>query len=84
MALRMTTNLPTQKVWAGGLAGAITTFIVVVMNTYVVPGRPIPPDLAAAFTTILSLLASYVTPPAGRDRVLGESDPAPQHGASTA
>jgi hypothetical protein len=71
----MATNKPTQKVAAAGVAGAITTIIVFVINTYVVPDKPISAEIGAALTTVLSFMTSYFTPPAPRDKVVTEPTP---------
>ncbi len=71
MALRMESNTPVRKVTAVGIAGAITTLLVFVLNTYVLdPGKQITPDAAAALTTVLAFLAGYFTRPGEGERVL--------------
>lgn len=68
---RQQRSIPTQKVIVGGLAGAITTVAVFVLNTYILPGtQPIPGDIAAALTTIISFVLSYWVPPAARDEIV--------------
>lgn len=63
-------GVPTRKVIAGGLAGALVTIIVILANTYWLPaGKPLPSELAAALTTVLSFIISYVVPPAASDQV---------------
>jgi hypothetical protein len=63
------TKWPVQKVWAGLLAGALTTILVFVVRQ-VVPGIEIPADVAAAITTILSFIVSYMTPPGANEAVV--------------
>ena len=70
MPLRTQGSAPVRKVTAGGIAGAITTVLVFVINTYVVPTKPITPEIAAALTTIISFAVSYLVPPAESDKVV--------------
>jgi hypothetical protein len=61
---------PTRKVFAGGVAAASTTILVFVLNTFVMPEtRPITAEVAAAFTAVLGLIASYLVPPDKGDQV---------------
>jgi hypothetical protein len=69
--VRMATNMPTQKVMIGGLAGAITTILVLILNMYVFPeGQPVPGEIAAAITTILTFAISYWIPPGANDEIV--------------
>ena len=66
------TGVPTNKVIAGGLAGAITTIIVFVLNNYVL--RPhqlteLDGTVSAAITTFLSFVVSYLIPPGRNETV---------------
>ena len=64
---------PTRKVLVGGVAGAITTIVVYLLNTYYLPtGKPITGDIGAAITTLLSFALSYLVPPAASDQVKSE------------
>ncbi len=66
-------NVPTRKVIAGGMAGAITAIAVYVLNNYYLPeAKPIPGDIGAAITTVLSFIISYFVPPAASDQVKSE------------
>jgi hypothetical protein len=63
--------VPTRKVLAGGLAGALTTIVVFILNSYVI-GQGVPKitgDIGAALTTVLSFLISYLVPPASKDQI---------------
>jgi len=62
---------PVQKVWAGVLAGALTTILLFVMKQ-VFQGIDIPAEVAAAITTVLSLIVSYMTPPSVNEAVVLE------------
>ncbi len=67
---KQVSNMPTRKVLAGGFAGAIATIGVFLLNTYVLPpDKPLTAEIAAAITTVLSGLISYITPPAAVDQV---------------
>ncbi len=68
---RSNTVWPVQKVWAGVLAGALTTILLFVMKQ-VFQGIDIPAEVAAAITTVLSLIVSYMTPPSVNEAVVLE------------
>lgn len=55
---------PIRKVAFGGLAGAISVLLVWLYNTFVSPGQPMPADLAAILTTVLTFIVAYFVPPA--------------------
>lgn len=63
------TAMPVRKVLVGGLAGAITTIVVWVLNTYVLGSKPITGDIGAAITTVLSFVISYIVPPSPNESV---------------
>ena len=48
--------LPTRKVTAGALAGAVTVLAVFVVEAF---GVDVPPEVASSVTTILAFVASY-------------------------
>jgi putative flippase GtrA len=54
------TKIPTRKVAAGGIAGAITTVIISICKDAI--GYEMSPDLAAAVTTLVSFAVSYFVP----------------------
>lgn len=54
---------PHRKVSAGAMAGAMTVVLVWVLNTYVL-ADPIPSHVAAAITTLLTFMMSYMVPAA--------------------
>jgi len=66
------TSVPTRKVLAGGLAGAISTILVFALNSYVLAPKGsqlITGEVAAALTTVLSFLVSYFVPPSSDESV---------------
>jgi putative flippase GtrA len=62
------TAAPTRKVAVGGIAGAMVTVVVFVLNNYL--KTPIPADVATALTVMLSFAVSYWVPPAPTDQVV--------------
>lgn len=64
---QMATRVPSQKVAAGALAGALTTIAIWAIKTFA--HQDIPGEVAAAITTVLTFIVSYIVPPAERDRV---------------
>ena len=54
------TAAPTRKVTAGALAAALTTILVWVLSEFA--GVELPPEVAAAVTSILTLGAAYIVP----------------------
>lgn len=50
--------VPTPKVAAAGIAGSVTILVVYVAGLF---GLDVPPEVASAFTAILSFAAGYVT-----------------------
>ena len=66
--------VPTRKVIAGGIAGAITTAALFILNTYVIQdaSKQVTGDIGAAISTILSFVISYFVPPAASDQVRAE------------
>jgi uncharacterized membrane protein len=64
---RMTSSVPAQKVTAGAIAGALVTIAIWLSKTY---GHvDIPSEVAAAITTVLTFIVSYIVPPSERDQV---------------
>ena len=59
MSARTESNWPVRKVGAGGVAGAVTTVLVYILNTLVVPNQPIPADVATAFSSLLSFVVAF-------------------------
>lgn len=53
------TPTPTRKVAAGGAAGAITILLVWAAGEFA--SITVPPEVASAFTTVISFLAAYLT-----------------------
>lgn len=58
---RTVSATPTAKVAAGGVAGAITTLIVAVLEHWV--RWPVPPEVSAALVTVVSFVVAYLTDP---------------------
>lgn len=54
--------MPTRKVTAGGVAGAISAIIVWMLNAYFLIEKPIPAEIAVAITTVLTFAVQYVVP----------------------
>lgn len=65
-----TTNVPTRKVAAGGLAGAIVTVIMMLLAKFNPDLANWPDGFEAALTTIISFAVSYLTPPAAAETVV--------------
>ena len=65
----MKSNLPTQKVAAGALAGAIVTLFVFLLEA-LSPGLDLPEGVAAALTTLATFALSYVVPPGQQDEIM--------------
>lgn len=55
------TKKPNRKVVAGGLAGALTAVLVWLVPMFF-PDFIVPPEIAAAITTINTALVSYFVP----------------------
>ena len=69
MPVRTKGNFPVKKVGAAGVAGAATTIIVFILNTYILPEtKPLTGEIAAAITTILAFVAAYLTPPGNNEQ----------------
>lgn len=69
VSYRQKSARPTNKVVATGLAGAITTIIVWILNTFVLP-EPMPAEVVAALTTIIAVLVAYFVPPGAEDQII--------------
>ncbi len=60
---RKTSYLPSRKVGAGALAGALSVVLVWIINTFVLTGSAkITGEVASAMTTILTFLVGYFVP----------------------
>ncbi len=58
-----TSYLPSRKVGAGALAGALSVVLVWIINTFVLTGSvKITGEVASAMTTILTFLVGYFVP----------------------
>jgi hypothetical protein len=53
-------NVPTRKMAAVGVAGALTTVIITISRDVI--GYEMSADLASAITTIITFVAGYLTP----------------------
>ncbi len=69
------TWVPRQKVTASGIAGAVVTFTVIILNTYVFIGdradQKVTAELSSAATVLLSFVVGYLVPPSPRERSTG-------------
>lgn len=61
--LNKPTPVPTNKVIAGGVAGALVTIIVFVLNNYIFKDNKITPEISSAITVVITAIASYYTNP---------------------
>lgn len=64
---RMSTNVPTSKVQAVGLAAALTTIVVWLVKT--LAHVDMPTDVAMAVQGVIVVLVGYLTPPGARDTI---------------
>lgn len=56
-------GLPTRKVGASGLAGALSILLVWSLNSFVLrPNQTIPGEIASAITTVITFLVGYFIP----------------------
>jgi len=62
---RMSTNVPTSKVQAVGLAAALTTIVVWLVQT--LAHVDMPTEVAMAVQAVIVVLVGYLTPPGARD-----------------
>jgi hypothetical protein len=67
----MLTNVPTQKVQAGGVASAASFLLVWGLNKYA--HADIDAEAAIAINGLFVFLVQYLTPPAPRDVAVGGS-----------
>lgn len=74
--MNMSTPLPSQKVTAGTLAGAATTFLLFLLNHYLLKADPIPAEAGALAVWIVGNTVAYFTPP-GRGDVAAVAPPKP-------
>lgn len=60
-----------QKVAIGALVGSLVTILVWGLDTFapLFVAHPVPAEIAAALTTILTFVASYLTAPGARESV---------------
>src|SRR5262249_17428466 len=68
--IRSRNVLPTQKVAAGALAGALSIILVWVARQFA--HVEIPAEVASPFTTVLTFGVSYLTPPAAGEVIEAE------------
>jgi hypothetical protein len=69
---RMKTAAPSQKVFAGMLAGALSAVIVWALGA--VWKVAVPPEIAQAFTVILTLIVSWYTPPSDDEVIISREE----------
>jgi fluoride ion exporter CrcB/FEX len=65
---RQLSGRPTNKVIATGLAGALTTILIWLLDTYVL-AQPMPAEVVAAVTTVIAVLVAYIVPPTAADQI---------------
>jgi hypothetical protein len=63
------TNMPVQKVQAGGVAGALVMLVMFGLKAYK-PNLEIPQGVEAALTTVFSFVVAYLVPPGKSEAVL--------------
>lgn len=75
-SLTSTTNAPVNKVIAVGVSGAVVTIVVWFLNAYIplFEEEPIPGEISAAATTVVSFFTSYLVPPGRNEAVLQSED----------
>ena len=71
--VRMKHSPPTRKVTGSALAGAITMIVVYFLNNYVLE-MPLPGEVAAALTTIISFVVGYALPPSENDQIVNSAE----------
>src|SRR5205809_2606558 len=57
------TPVPTNKVIAGGISGAVVVIVIYVLNTYLLPNNKIPAEVSSAITVVVGFVCSYFTKP---------------------
>lgn len=57
------TPVPTNKVVAGSISGAVVIIVVYVLNTYVLGNNKLPAEVSSAITVVVSFVASYFARP---------------------
>lgn len=67
MANKMQTLVPTSKVTAGAVAGAVAALVVWIIE--IAAKINVPGYIAIAISTVLTFFTSYLVPPANRDQV---------------
>lgn len=67
-------SLPTRKVTAAGVAGALTTIIVWFANTWMITDatKHITGEIGAAIATLFGFMIAYLVPPAASDQVVSK------------
>ncbi len=67
---KQTSSAPIRKVTATGVAGAIVTIVVLLLNRFVLSDQQqIPADITAAITTVISFIIGYLVPPGPNDHI---------------
>ena len=65
---KMQSLKPAQKILAGGLAGAVATIIVWLIES--IGKTTVPGAVAVAISTVLSFITAYLVPPSADDQVV--------------
>jgi uncharacterized membrane protein YjjB (DUF3815 family) len=68
MAMRSSSAAPVRKVAVSGLAGAITTVVIWILNEWVLKDHQISGQIGAAITTILTVVIGYLIPPGDQEQ----------------
>lgn len=66
--VRMEHPAPARKVVGSALAGAVTTIVIYVLNTFIL-AVPLPGEVAAAVATVIAFAVGYLVPPSERDQI---------------
>lgn len=76
--MNATSARPVRKVAVGTATGALVTVVVWALNVYVLPPNPpIPGEIAAMITTVLTFAVSYLTPAAASEQAAPPPPPPP-------
>ena len=70
------TPVPTNKVLAGGISGAVVVIAVYVLNTYVLGDNKLPAEVASALTVVTSFVFSYFARPSSDQTTVVAGAPA--------
>lgn len=63
-------NVPVQKVRLSALAGMLVTIVIYFLNRSTFHANPIPGEVSALTTTLVSGLVGYIVPPGKDERIV--------------